>query len=106
MARDADLFLASDMPLGLGFQAHVQGVALGQELVQAEREQWPAGHGIGNPCAFLQDRLDRGLAPFGWQPASLRQALGCRGHGHWPLPDEPVRAGLRREAERCLNPAS
>ena len=69
MPRHSKLVLSRDVPAGLRLEAHVHGVALGDELVEAEREQRPTMLGVTGSAASKQDVPD-GLAAV---------LLGCTG---------------------------
>ena len=55
MPRHSKLVLSRDVPAGLRLEAHVHGVALGDELVEAEREQGSTMLVVTRPAASEQD---------------------------------------------------
>ena len=86
-----DLVVAGDVPRVLAFERHVHGVALGEELVQPEREQRATAVRVSGPGSGLQGALDRLLALvlvrtcLGRQVAGRPLDGGRRAAGELPL---------------------
>ena len=71
--RDSHLVLRGDEPVLLRLQRHMQRVALGQELVQPEREQGAAGLRVPHPGALQERPPDRIVAVLHRNPRHPRQ---------------------------------
>ena len=104
-ARRGDLIGAGDVPGRRGLQRHVHVVALGQELVQPEREHRAARRGIDDPRPGLQRVLDRCRARRLFRAGLLSELPRCLGESRRTA--APLRASGRRtrlEAEDLLDP--
>ena len=111
---DGDLVLRGDEPVLLRLQRHVQRVALGQELVQPEREQGASGLGVAHLRALQERPLDRVVTVLHRKTRQLRQRR--RGvlaqpagylpdqHGPWP-PRWPGRTSSRSTTPAGTPPA-
>src|SRR5690606_13453301 len=82
---------AGDVALGRWLNGDVDVVALGQELVQAEREDWAVGLRIDHPRACLQHRLDSTLASLNAFAGEIAKVLRGVRHRPWgPAAHEPA----------------
>ncbi|WP_234401566.1 hypothetical protein, partial [Thermobifida halotolerans] len=79
LAGLAHLVLAGDVPLTGRLQAHIHRVALGQELVQPEREQRTPGLGMAGPRTLPQQFGDGLLAALLGHPGEFAEPLGSGG---------------------------
>ncbi len=104
-ARRRDLISAGDVPGRRRLQRHVHVVALGQELMQPEREHRAARRGIDDPRPGLQRVLDRCRARGLSRTGLLSKLARCFGESRRAA--APLRASGRRtglEAEDLLDP--
>ncbi len=104
----ADLVAAGDVAGVLGLQGHVDGVALGEELVEAEREDRPLARRVGDRRPLAQDVAQCRGAGRLVEAGQLGQRLGGLGQRGGRSADQSlpaVRRGLVGQAERRLDPA-
>ena len=103
--RDGDLVTAGDVPISFRLQADVDVVALGHELVEAEREQGPLGKGMPRLGTRRQHLPDRFRAGRHVESGGARQ-IGCSpGHSGGSLAHEGSVERIFGETERGLYPA-
>src|SRR5262249_7465701 len=96
--------LARDVSLLLWLQAHVYGVAFGEELMEPEREEGQAALRALRAGSLLKELFDGLLALLWWPPGPGRQPGRLPGAGGRPPAHQPAPI-LCSQAERGLDPA-
>jgi hypothetical protein len=104
LIRDGDLVLRSDMPLGFPLNRDVEGVSLGEELVQAEGEQRAVVVRMFRGRAGQQGGADGSGALVHGAAGLAGQPRSGVAHPGRTLPNDPVGALLDRQPECRLNP--